>query len=288
MRAMEASFRDTSSNASLAPRLQEELNQAVALIVQLQDQQAEANTQLDALARQRDAEQNRDQLEWTELARRLEQVERQVGQWLDRQAGVDEVGRRFQEGMSLVRQDQQQIDQRLETVESKSARALEGATRAEHTLTQVEATLLDLQRSDETLTERTRVASDVAHRLESTQGQQLQELQRIELLAERVELHRAERQRLEDRALRLEEELGDLRTRAEKLEQQDSRLSAQQQGLGSRLDALQEHVDLQRAALHEQLRRLTSSQERTKRRQIQELEREVREMRQYVADLADQ
>jgi chromosome segregation ATPase len=137
-------------------------------------------------------------------------------------------------------------------------------------------------------TERTRVASDVAHRLESTLGQQLQELQRIELLAERVELHRAERQRLEDRALRLEEELADLRARAEKLEQQDGRLHAHQQGLASRLDALQEHVDLQRAALHEQLRRLTGSQERTKRRQIQELEREVREMRQYVADLADQ
>jgi chromosome segregation ATPase len=215
-------------------------------------------------------------------------VERQVAQWLDRQAGVDEVGRRFQEGLSLLRQQQQQIDQRLEAVESKSGRALEGAMRAEHTLTQVEAALLELQRSDETLTERTRVASDVAHRLESTLGQQLQELQRIELLAERVELHRAERQRLEDRALRLEEELSDMRTRADKLEQQDGRMSAQQQGLASRLDSLQEHVDEQRAALLEQLRRLTGSQERTKRRQIQELEREVREMRQYVADLADQ
>jgi len=288
MRGLEASVRDTSSNAGLAPRLQEELNQAVALIVHLQDQQAEANRQLDALGRHREVEQNRDQLEWTELARRLEPLERQVAQWLDRQAGVDEVGRRFQEGLSLMRQELQQIDQRLETVESKAGRALEGATRVEHTLTQVEAALLELQRSDDALTERTRAASDVAHRLESNLGQQLQDLQRLELLAERVELHRAERQRLEDRALRLEEELGELRTRAEKSEQQDGRLSAQQQGIASRLDALQEHVELQRTALLEQLRRLTGSQERTKRRQIQELEREVREMRKYVADLADQ
>jgi len=288
MRGMEASFRDTSSNAGLAPRLQEELNHAVALIVQLQDQQAEANQQLDALGRHREAEQNRDHQEWVDIARRLEHVERQVAQWLDRQAGVDEVGRRFQEGLSLMRQELQQIDQRLEAVESKAGRALEGANRAEHTLTQVEAALLELQRSDNTLTERTRVASDVAHRLESTMGQQLQDLQRLELLTERVELHRAERQRLEDRALRLEEELAELRARAEKSEQQDGRLSAQQQGLASRLDAFQEHVDLQRAALVEQLRRLTGSQERTKRRQIQELEREVREMRKYVADLADQ
>jgi chromosome segregation ATPase len=288
MRGLEVSVRDTSTNAALAPRLQEELNQTVALIVHLQDQQAEANQQLDALGRHREVEQNREQLEWTEMAKRLELLERQVAQWLDRQAGVDEVGRRFQEGMSLVRQELQQIDQRLETVESKAGRALEGATRAEHTLTQVEAALLELQRSDDALTERTRVASDVAHRLESNLGQQLQDLQRLELLTERVELHRAERQRLEDRALRLEEELGELRGRTERAEQQDGRLGAQQQGLASRLDAFQEHVELQRVALVEQLRRLTSSQERTKRRQIQELEREVREMRKYVADLADQ
>jgi chromosome segregation ATPase len=288
MRGLEVSVRDTSTNAALAPRLQEELNQTVALIVHLQDQQAEANQQLDALGRHREVEQNREQLEWTEMAKRLELLERQVAQWLDRQAGVDEVGRRFQEGMSLVRQELQQIDQRLETVESKAGRALEGATRAEHTLTQVEAALLELQRSDDALTERTRVASDVAHRLESNLGQQLQDLQRLELLTERVELHRAERQRLEDRALRLEEELGELRGRTERVEQQDGRLGAQQQGLASRLDAFQEHVELQRVALVEQLRRLTSSQERTKRRQIQELEREVREMRKYVADLADQ
>jgi len=288
MRGLEVSVRDTSTNAGLAPRLQEELNQTVALIVHLQDQQAEANQQLDVLGRHREVEQNREQLEWTEMAKRLELLERQVAQWLDRQAGVDEVGRRFQEGMSLVRQELQQIDQRLETVESKAGRALEGATRAEHTLTQVEAALLELQRSDDALTERTRVASDVAHRLESNLGQQLQDLQRLELLTERVELHRAERQRLEDRALRLEEELGELRGRTERVEQQDGRLGAQQQGLASRLDAFQEHVELQRVALVEQLRRLTSSQERTKRRQIQELEREVREMRKYVADLADQ
>ena len=288
IRAVEASLRDAASNAALAPRLQEEVNQSVALIVQLQDQQAETKEQIEVLGRQRQAEEGRDQQEWGEVARKVDLLERQVAQWQDRQGGVDEVGRRFQEGMSLARQDLQQIERRLESVESKAGRSLEGANRAEHTLTQVEATILDLQRNDEALTERVRATSEVGHRLESSLGEQLQELQRVELLAERIELHRAERQRLEDRALRLEEELGELRATAETSDQQQARFSAQQQGLASRLDALQEHVDQQKAMLVEQIRRLTGSQERTKRRQIQELEREVREMRKYVADLADQ
>jgi hypothetical protein len=107
------------------------------------------------------------------------------------------------------------------------------------------------------------------------------------LLAERIDLHRAERQRLEDRARKLEEELGELRTRADQQTHLHGRLTSQQAGLGSRLDALQETVDLQRAEVLEQMRKLTDSQARTKRRQIQDLEREIREMKQYVAGLSD-
>jgi chromosome segregation ATPase len=287
LRGVDASLREALIGATQVPRVQEELNEAIALLVQLQDQQAEVKERLDALGRQREATDSRDQQDWTEVARRTEQLERQVASWHDRQAGVDEVGRRFQEGLSMLRQQLQQAEQRLEAAESKAARGLEGASRAERTLAQVEASVLDLQRQDEALEERVRVTADVAHRIESTLNQHLQQLQRVELLAERIELHRAERQRLEDRALRLEEELAALGEQAEKAEHDRTRLSGQQQGLASRIDALQEELGEQRAMLVDQIRKLTGSQERTKRRQVQELERELREMRQYVADLAD-
>jgi len=288
MREMEASLREATLNASQAPRLQEELNQAVALIVHLQDQQADVDERLGAVTRVREAADNRDQQEWIEVAKRTEQLERQVASWQDRQSGVEEVGRRFQEGASLLRQQIQQIEQRLEGAEGKSARGLEGANRAEHTLSQIEASVTALQREDETLTERLRVTSEVAHRVETTMGGHLQDLQRIELLAERIELHRAERQRLEDRALRLEEELAELRERNDKADHQRGQLDAHQQGLASRIDGLQERVDELRTLFIDQMRKLTGTQERTKRNQIQELEREIREMKRYVADLKEQ
>jgi chromosome segregation ATPase len=288
MRAMEATLREAAQGAAQAPRLQEELNMAAGLLVQLQDQQAEAKERLDYLMRHRQSEEAREHQEWADLARRLEVIERQVEHWQDRQAGVDEVGRRFQENLSLVLQQLQQIDQRLEGAESKASRALEGANRTEHTLTETQAAVVELRREDETLNERTRVTAEVARRLEATIGEHLQELRRIEMLAERIELHRAERQRLEDRALRLEEELGALRTKSEEQEHQQGRLHAQAQGLASRLDTLHAQVQDQRVVLVDQIRKLTGTQERTKRRQIQETEREIREMKQYVAGLADQ
>jgi chromosome segregation ATPase len=288
MRGVEASLREALAVAQLAPRLQEEVNHTVALVVQLQDQHAAANERLDALTRREHTDDSREEEQWTEVARTVEHLERQVAQWQDRQAGVDEVGRRFQEGLSLIRQQTQDMERRLEGTETRAARALEGANRAEHNLTQVDASILGLQRENENLSERVRVTSDVSHRLENTMNEHLQDLQRVELLAERIELHRAERQRLEDRALHLEDELRDLLQRSEAEEQHRGRLITQQSALGSRLDALQEQLSEEKSAILEQLRKMTTSQERTKRRQVQELERELREMRQYVAALSDQ
>jgi chromosome segregation ATPase len=285
---MEVTLRDASIGAGQTYRLQEEINQAAALLVHFQDEQAALRERLDAIGRHREVEDNRDQQEWTEVARRTELLERQVSSWQDRQSGVDEVGRRFQEGLSLIRQQIQQIEQRLESSESKAARGLEGANRAEHNLTQVDAAIDALRRENENIAERTRVNADVTHRLESAVNQQLSELNRLEMLTERIELHRAERQRLEDRALRLEEEFTASRERLDLIDQRQARFGAQQEGIASRLDALYEQVGELRTAVVDQIRKLIATQDRTKRRTIQELEREIRETKQYVADLTDQ
>ena len=286
LRTTATTLQEASLGAAQTPRLQEEINQSAALIMQLLDQQAETDKRLGELGRRKEVDEERDQQDWSEVAKRTEQLERQVLLWHDRQSGVDEVARRFQEGLSLVRQQMEQMAQRLELAEGKATRGREGSNRTARTLTQVEANILALQQEDEAKSERSRVTADVLQRLETKQAESLEELKRLELLAERIELHRAERQRLEDRALRLEEELQELQGRAENSEHLQSRLGGQQQGLSSRLDSLQEMAEEQRKLLVDQIRKLTGTQDRTKRRQIQELERELREMKQFVADLS--
>ncbi len=287
VRTVQAALRAIEQVGAQLPRLQGELNQAAALIVQLQDDQVASREKLEVLGRRRDEVDTRDQQDVTDLTRRAEQLERRVEQWQDRQAGVEEVGRRFQEGVTALRVQLQRVEQRLEPVEGRAARALEGANRAEHTLTEVDATLLALKREDQSISERARVAADVAHRLEGTLSQGLQELRRLELLADRIELHRAERQRLEERVLHIAEETGGLQERLGVQEQEHGRLRLQQQTAGARLDAVEQRLEEQWAAVVQQLRRLISSQERTKRRQVSELERELREMRKHAAGLGE-
>ena len=154
LRTMATTLQEASLGASQTPRLQEEINQSAALIMQLLDQQAETDNRLAELGRKKEVDEERDQQDWSEVAKRTERLERQVLLWHDRQSGVDEVGRRFQEGLSLLRQQTQQMEQRLERADGKAARGVEGANRAEHTLTQVEATILALQQEDEAVHDR--------------------------------------------------------------------------------------------------------------------------------------
>jgi chromosome segregation ATPase len=287
-RAFEAGLRQATAQSAQIPNLQTEINQAVALIVQLQDQERDLSEKMDVLTRRRDQDDDHSQQDWSDAVRRIEQLERQVAAWQDRQAGVDEVGRRFQEESATLRVELRQADQRLEATEAKAGRALESASRAENTLTHAEASILELQHQTETIAERARVAAEIGHRLENALSEKLQQLDRLELLAERIELHRAERQRLEDRALHLEDEMRELSGRVDAGDQEQVRMRGQYQGAASRLDALQEQLDQEKALVLGLLRKLLGTEERTKRRQVQELEREIREMKQYVAGLSDE
>ena len=282
---VEGSLQGAVLAASQTPRLQEELNQAIALIVQLQDRQAETMERVEELGRARGLDVDRDLKEWVEAVKRTEQLERQVDLWKDRQSGFDESRRHQSEEVALLRQQIQQMEVRLDTTEGKSTRSLETASGAEQKLSQHDSTFEELRQQNEAIGERARVTAEAVNKVEHMLEQNLEELARMELLAERIELHRAERQRLEDRALRLEEEVQELRGRADQAEHQQGKLGGQQQGLASRLDAVQQQVEEQRSILIEQIRKLTATQDRTKRRQIQELERELREMKQYIADL---
>jgi chromosome segregation ATPase len=152
----------------------------------------------------------------------------------------------------------------------------------------VDTALDGLRREDQVLAERERLAGEVVHRLEeAVQGRQ-EDARRLELLGERVELYRAERQRLEDTAARMEEALEDLRGRLEKEEQRASRLDGNIQGCASRLDALQQQLQEYRDLVVQQFLKVTGTEERLRRHQIEELEREIKELRKHAARLAEE
>lgn len=284
----EGSLREAAAQAAPVPQLQEGLHQALALVAGVQEEQGQASARVEEIVRLRQEETERLREERAELARRLEDVQRQIEAWQERQAAVTESSRHFQEGISRLSAQLQELSHRLDGAEGKAARGLEAAGRLEHEWSRVDSALDALRREDQVLAERERLAAEVVHRLEqAVQGRQ-EESRRLELLGERVELYRAERQRLEEKEAHLEQALEELRGRLEEQEQRASRLEGNLQGCVSRLEALQQQIQEYRQMVVGQFRKVTGTEERLRRHQIEGLEREIKELRKHAAGLAEE
>jgi chromosome segregation ATPase len=275
----EARIREITSRTIGLPVMQDQLRQLTGLLDRIQDAEVLIDTKFEILDRQLGEERSRDQAEKNDLYRRVQDLERRSESMTERQSGADEAGRRFQDEAARLRIEAQSVSQRLEALESKSGRTLDALTRLEHAHNETEAAIRALRREDDVLAERARLAQEVAARVESELHAQAEEYRALPLLAERVELLRAERQRVEDRVSRAEETLADAVTRLERQEESglhvDARLKAQETRIAEIHGSTQDY----RRGLSDQLLKLNQMLERMKRRQVEELERDVKELR---------
>jgi chromosome segregation ATPase len=275
----EAKVREITSRTLGLPIMQDQVRQLTGLLDRIQDTEVLIDTKFEILERQLGEERTRDQSEKNDLFRRVQDLERRSESIAERQSGVDDAHRRFTEDVARTHLGTQGILQRLDTVESKAGRTVEALTRLEAASAELEASVRNLRREDDVLAERARLAHEVASRIESEMHAQAEEYRALPLLAERVELLRAERQRLEDRVSRAEQSLNDAITRLERQEETsthtDARLKAHDGRLGEMHGSAQEY----RRGLSDQLLKLNQMLERMKRRQVEELERDVKDLR---------
>ena len=274
-----------SAQLTALSSFQEEINQMQALSAKLRDEQERARAHVEEATRQQQAENERFRTERADFIRRLQDAERQVASWLERQNGVEETGRRYQETASAAAQSIAGLGQRLDDLESRVGRTLEAVNRLEQKLPEVEAALADAVRAGETSSERSRLLADVVRRLESDIAEQQQQFQGLTDLSERLELQRAERQRLETRFSQLEESVNGLSGVRDDHQRLLAALEGKHHGYEGRLDALNDRMDEQRQQLSEFLLKLTQNQEQLKRRQIADLEHEIKELEQHALGL---
>lgn len=279
LRDSEARMREMTARTMGLPVMQDQVRQLTGLLDRIQDAEVLIDTKFEVLDRQSGEERKRDQGEKNDLYRRVQDLERRSESQGERQAGVDDANRRFQEDVARAHLQAQGAVQRLDALETKTARTLEALTRLEGTNAETETALRALRREDDVLAERARLAYDVAMRIENEMQAQAEEYRTLPLLAERVELLRAERQRLEDRVSRAEEALGDATLRLERQEESAAQLDARMKAHDGRVDGVQAVSLDYRRNLNDQLLKLNQMIERMKRRQVDELERDVKELR---------
>jgi len=288
LRQQETAIDDLATQAGAIGPLQEELRQVKEVLARLQDQQVQLRTQLEETIRQQMTETERERVQIGDLHRRLEDLERNVEGWLDRQSGVEDAARRYQEGIALANLRAEGIEQRLEVLEGRASRNLEATNRIDQEISRIDAAIQGLEREDELQSERARVALEAARRVEALVESEKRDLQALGHLSERMELLRVERQRLEERLAQAEESADELRSLFARQEQLVGVLDGRTQGYLGRLEALREEILRHRQEFVDHLLKLSSGQERLKRRQIEELEREIRELKQHAIGLAEE
>ena len=279
LRDSEAKLRELTARTMGMPIMQDQVRQLTGLLDRIQDTEVLIDTKFEILERQLGEENTRSQAEKNDLYRRVQDLERRSESMIERLSGVDDANRRFQEDVARSHLNAQTIAQRLESVESKAGRTLDALTRLEQVHTEAENAIRALRREDDAQAERARLAHDVAVRIENEMHAHAEEYRALPLLAERVELLRAERQRLEDRVSRAEESLSDGIVRLERQEEAATQLDARLKAHDARIGDIHGSAQDYRRSLSDQLLKLNQMLERMKRRQVEELDRDVKELR---------
>ncbi len=279
LRDAEVRLRELSAKTIGLPTMQEQLRQVSGLLERIQDAEVLIDTKFEMMERTTGEEKTRDQSEKNDMYRRLQDVERRVEALTERQSAVDDAARRFADDVSRSHVGLQAISQRLEGIEGRTARNVDAINRIEQTHSEIESAIRALRREDDVLAERARLAHEIGGRLESELHAQQEEYRVLPLLAERVELLRAERQRLEDRTSRAEESLEDARLRVEREEEVTAQVEARLKAYDGRIDHIHGATLDFRRTLSEQLLKLNQTLERMKRREAEELDRQAKELR---------
>lgn len=285
LRDSEGRVREMTARTLGLPGMQEQIRQLSGLLDRIQDAEVMIDTKFEAMERAQAEMTTRDQAEKNDLYRRLQDVERRSEGLGERQQAVDDATRRLQDEISRSHLTFQGHNQRLEAVESKSGRNVDAIARLEQEHAETEQALRALRREDDVLAERARLAHEVASRIETELHALQEEVRAMPLLTERVELLRAERQRLEDRTSHLEETQANLVVRVEREEEATLHAEARLKAYDGRIDHIHNLTLDYRRGLTDQLLKLNQMLERMRRREVEEMERQVKELRSQQSHL---
>lgn len=284
-RHQDESIAALAAQSTAIASMQEAVHEAKATAAKLQEEQENARDQTEEVVRQHQADIERTRQERAEVAQSVQQVERQLASSLERQTGVEETAQRYQQAAAQSDLRINALEQQIEELRTRTGRAVEAVNRLEQRAAEMGSAIESMVRASESESERVRLVSEVVRRVEGDLETQKRQAESLTKLLEGMELQRVQRQRLESRASQLDQMADDLRARVEEQQRILSVLEGKHHGYEGRLDALNERLEQHRQQLADYLLKLTQNQEQLKRRQIDDLERELKELQQYALNL---
>jgi chromosome segregation ATPase len=247
-------------------------------VTALQETVRESERRVGEALRVQQQEAERQRLELNDAVRQIELLQRVVEGWGSRFENVETTIGRVQEALTLNRQRTEEIDRRHEASEIHASRVAEALKRYEHLAGRLEVDIERLQRSQVLTGDRMQAFGEAMKRIEEQNDAVAAEVTAQREIFERIDLLRAELHRLEDRIAGTETQRDLDRQELEDHQRLISLLDGKDRGFADRLAMLQGELAAYRELVGEQFNRLHLTLDRQKRHQIEELQRELRDL----------
>ncbi|MHB8573850.1 MAG: hypothetical protein ACYDCQ_00820 [Dehalococcoidia bacterium] len=268
-----------AAQLGVVPRLAEEVSSVNDKVVRAEDRQTALESRMVEIARQQALDADRTRAELNELVKRIEGGERLTHTWAGRFDTLEEAGRRSQEATAVVQARVEDFERFVDLVDQRGARNADAVKRVDSEFARLSGETDALQKQDAALAERFGVYQEVLHRFEDELAVVAQQADVRREISEKFDLQRANNRRADERLTALEKAAMEQDDRVEGHGRSLSLIDSKDKALRDRLTELLEDLGQYRLHVAEQFQRAQTLVERQKRRQIEDLEREIREIK---------
>lgn len=261
------------------PEVEGQLHQLRDVVARANEQQVTLGGRVNEMGRQVETNVERDRQILNEFALRVDGVERVATTSGARFDALDEGSRRAMEAITLVRQRLEEFGRAVDAIETRVARLGETGSRVDHEFARLSTEIDTLRRQDEITSERVQAYTEMIKRVEGQIAVVAADTAVKQDVLEQIELRAVESRRVEERISAIEAAAETLRDHDDEVSRRLTLLDGRLKGFQERLVGMHRDVAAHRALVAEQFQRLNELQERLKRRRLEELERDLREIR---------
>lgn len=278
LRKVEEGAGSAEGAAAAIPSLQEEIRQLRDEAERLRERQNTLAGRTEDLGRQQQADLERERQERAAVLSQSETAARSVGQFESRVQLLEESLRRVEEAVAELRSAQDVLRRDLIEVANRSSRNKETALRLEHQIDSAEKGIEELEKRNVELEEKVRLAEERVQRGEERIEKFEQRMNLPLEMKEQLDRGRFERQQLTERLGKLESSASEMWERTAEFIQGLARVDHRTQAQSGQLSELAKAIQEQQETVFEQLKRLLKTMERQRRRQVEALTQEIKEL----------
>ena len=268
----------SGSAVSQLSAMREELRQLRDQVSKVHDRQAAIANRTEEVIRQRQADSGRGKQDVSTLSKQIEAVARGVGQYEDRMKSLEEIVRRAEDSASGARLGAQALERQFEEVALRGQRSLEAAARLEQDVARLTGDTDALTKVDADLDDKIKLILEGTRRVAERLDKMDDIINFPAEARELIQRANSERDQLAQRIALAEKLGGELTEELQKLTHHIAKIDQRQQVQNAQVMDLTGRVQETSEQLQAQVKRVFQLFLRKRRRQMDTLAQEIKEL----------